>query len=200
MKPETKARMRAIVARMRVDKGTWNELIEAAWINYKEHGRESIPNAFTEAVMDHVLRRYHTKIANGFARVGIYIDPEVPLTADGLALIINERTGLTIDTLTPQSVTAAIDRELSLRMTELLGVPIDSVLNPYEFRSALEQAAINAIHDGRATEFISRKAMAAARRYSTYQRRGLESPEDRKRLANREAQRRYRKTHRQVWD
>lgn len=192
--------MKSVVRHFRVDKGTWNELIESAWIHYKEHGRESITNAFTEAVADRIIGRYQEKLVNGFARAGIEIDPNVALTAQGLAAIVSEQSGIEIDTMTPQSVTAAIDRVLSQRMTALLQVQIDSVLNPYEFRAALEEAAIRAIQDGRATQFISKQAMRAARKYATMQRRGLDTPDEQRRVKNREYQRRYRQTHKLVWD
>lgn len=74
------------------------------------------------------------------------------------------------------------------------------MLNANDFRAALEEAAVAAIQSGRATEFISRKAMQAARKFATMERRGIDTPEERKRIKNREAQRRYRKLNKLVWD
>lgn len=184
---------------MRVDKGTWNELIESAWQYYKDGGRESIQHAFTQAVMDSVLSRYHDKIAAGFRKAGYDIGVE-PLNSAMLAQFVSDKTGLEIATLTPEAVTGAIDRELSARLSEILQVEVTSVLNADTFKASLEQAAIKAIEDGRAVDFISRVARKAARRYATFAKAGISDREMQKRIMNREYQRRWRVNHKLMWE
>ena len=194
-----KASAAKVVRRMRVDAGTWDELIESAWEHYKEGGRESIRQAFTEAVADSVIKRYSEKIRNGFERAGLHIDSDVQLNAKTLAAVVSEKTGLDIETMTPQSVTAAIDKVMAAKATEVLRVPVSSVMNIGEFRQSIEEAALKAIEDGRAVEYISKVAIRAARKFETMKRRGLETKEDQKSYLNRVAQKKFRKTHKLVW-
>lgn len=188
------------IRKLRVDKGSWNDLIDAAYTNYKEHGRESIRDAFTEAVADKVLQRYQVKIAAGFRRAGVEIEDGEPLTAEKLVTIIQDRTGLDIQHLSPEGVTTAVDKLLAERLSALMGVTVTTVFDRDAMMAAMEESVKQAIRDGRAAEFIGKHAMSAARRFATFKRRGVESPEDHRRIMLAWYQKKYRRTHRLVWD
>ena len=188
------------IKKLRVDKGSWNDLIDAAYENYKARGRESIKEAFSEAIADKVLQRYQVKIAAGFRRAGVEIEDGEPLTAEKLLTIIKDRTGLEINNLTPEGVMSAVDRLLSERLSAAMGVTVTTVFDRQAMMAAMDESVKQAIRDGRAAEFIGKHAMRAARKYATFKRRGIESPEDHRRIMLAWYQKKYRRTHRLVWD
>lgn len=188
------------IRRLRVDKGSWNDLIDAAYENYKARGRESIKEAFSEAIADKVLQRYQVKIAAGFRRAGVEIEDGEPLTAEKLLTIIKDRTGLEINNLSPEGVMSAVDRLLSERLSAAMGVTVTTVFDRQAMMAAMDESVKQAIRDGRAAEFIGKHAMRAARKYATFKRRGIESPEDHRRIMLAWYQKKYRRTHRLVWD
>lgn len=188
------------IRKLRVDKGSWNDLIDAAYENYKARGRESIKEAFSEAIADKVLQRYQVKIAAGFRRAGVEIEDGEPLTAEKLLTIIKDRTGLEINNLSPEGVMSAVDRLLSERLSAAMGVTVTTVFDRQAMMEAMEESVKQAIRDGRAAEFIGKHAMRAARKYATFKRRGIESPEDHRRIMLAWYQKKYRRTHRLVWD
>lgn len=188
------------IRKLRVDKGSWNDLIDAAYEHYKERGRESIKEAFSEAVADKVLQRYQVKIAAGFRRAGVEIEDGEPLTAEKLLTIIKDRTGLEINNLSPEGVMSAVDRLLSERLSAAMGVTVTTVFDRQAMMAAMDESVKQAIRDGRAAEFIGKHAMRAARKYATFKRRGIESPEDHRRIMLAWYQKKYRRTNRLVWD
>lgn len=188
------------IRKLRVDKGSWNDLIDAAYENYKARGRESIKEAFSEAIADKVLQRYQVKIAAGFRRAGVEIEDGEPLTAEKLLTIIKDRTGLEINNLSPEGVMSAVDRLLSERLSAAMGVTVTTVFDRQAMMAAMDESVKQAIRDGRAAEFIGKHAMRAARKYATFKRRGIESPEDHRRIMLAWYQKKYRRTHRLVWD
>ena len=188
------------IKKLRVDKGSWNDLIDAAYENYKARGRESIKEAVAEAIADKVLQRYQVKIAAGFRRAGVEIEDGEPLTAEKLLTIIKDRTGLEINNLTPEGVMSAVDRLLSERLSAAMGVTVTTVFDRQAMMAAMDESVKQAIRDGRAAEFIGKHAMRAARKYATFKRRGIESPEDHRRIMLAWYQKKYRRTHRLVWD
>lgn len=189
-----------LVRTKRANAASWNEIIDAAWENYKANGRDSIKDAFTEALADKAIQRYQTKIVNGFARVGVQIDQNEPLTLETLETIIEDRTGLEINGLSPEAITSAVDKLLAQKLSDALGVTVTTVLNKDELINSLDAAIKEAIRSGKAKELISRHAMRAARKWATYARRGITTKEDQRRVDLREYQRKYRRTHRLVWD
>ena len=187
------------LARERVKAGAWNDVLEGAWERYKESGRESLQGAFADEMADRALQRYDGKIRAMFARGGVEIEAGEPLTVATLAALVSDRTGLEITDLSPDTITAAIDRELSARLSEVLRVPVSTVFNKDQLMADVEAGVRLAIEDGRAAELLTKAAVHAARAYATWKRRGIDAQE-RQRIINAAAQRRFRQTHRLVWD
>lgn len=188
-----------IVRTKRASAATWNDLIDSAWEHYKENGRESIRDAVTEAVADAAIKRYQDKIINGFRRAGIEIAPDEPLTAQTLAGVVAERTGLELESLSPDAVMGAVDKLLAERLSQALGVPVTTVFDRDAMLASINAAVLEAIRSGRAAEFVNKTAMKAARRYMTFKRRGI-GPEDAEKISARARQKKFRQTHRLVWD
>ena len=189
---------RVTLARLRVREGFWNDVIEGAWERYKAGGRDSLQGAVQDELTDRALARYADKIRAMFARGGVDIDPEQPITMEVLAGLVSERTGLQLDNLSPESVTAAVDKELSARLSEALRVPVTTVFDKALLMEELKAGVRQAIADGRGAELLTKAMVKSARAYATWKRRGIEEVE-RRRIVNRAYQAKYRRTHKQVW-
>ena len=88
----------------------------------------------------------------------------------------------------------------SERLSAAMGVTVTTVFDRQAMMAAMDESVKQAIRDGRAAEFIGKHAMRAARKYATFKRRGIESPEDHRRIMLAWYQKKYRRTHRLVWD
>ena len=186
-----------IVKHMRIDKGSINDLIDAAWEKYKEGGRESIRDAFTEAAADRAIGRYEEKIRAGFRRGGIEL-PDGALTMQTMQGIIGEQTGLELQGLSADSIVAAVDKLLSKRLSQALGVQVATVMDKDAMLESINAAVLQAIKSGRAGEFVNRHAMHAARRYMAYKNAGV-APDAAPVIGARKRARKFRKTHKLVW-
>lgn len=189
---------RVSLARMRVREGFWNDVIDGAWQRYKDGGRESVRDAVSQELVDRALGRYAEKIRAMFARGGIHIDPEQPITAAFLAELLSERTGLEIDNLSPEAVSAAVDKELSLRLSEVLLVPVSTVFDKEKLKADLMAGVRLAIADGRGAALLTKAMLKSARAYATWKRYSVDEREQRQ-ILNRSYQRKYRLSYRQEW-
>lgn len=189
---------RISLARVRVREGFWNDVIDGAWQRYKDGGRESVQDAVTDELVDRALGRYAEKIRAMFARGGIHIDPYQPITADFLAQLLSDRTGLQIDNLNPETIKAAVDKELSLRLSGVLLVPVSTVFDKERLKTDLIAGVRLAIADGRGAALLTKAMHKTARAYATWKRYSVDEHEKR-RILNRSYQRKYRLSYRQKW-
>ena len=189
---------RVTLARLRVREGFWNDVIDAAWERYKAGGRESVRDALQDELIDRALGRYSEKIRAMFARGGVVIDPEQPITMAVLTELISERTGLELTDLSPETVSAAVDKELSGRLSEALQVPVSTVFDKERLKEDLKAGVRLAIADGRGAALLTKAMLKTARTYATWKRHGVEEREQMQ-ITNRAYQAKYRRTHRQVW-
>lgn len=187
------------LAKIRVREGFWNDVIEGAWERYKAGGRESISEAMNDELVDRALGRYADKIRAMFARGGIDIDPSQEITADFLAQLLSDRTGLQIDDLSPESISAAVDKELSARLSDVLQVQVTSVFDKEQLKASLMDGIRLAIADGRGAALLTKAMIKSARAYATWKRYSVEEHEKR-RILNRGYVAKYRLTHRQTWN
>lgn len=187
----------ALVAKARASRGAINDLIDAAWEHYKANGRESWATAFQEAAADKVVQRFEDKIRNGFSRAGLEL-PAGELNQATMLGVVREQTGLEVTSLDPESVTRAVDTLLAKRLSLALKVQVTTVFDRDALMASINDAVIQAIQSGRAGEWLNAKAYHAARRFATYQKRGV-SMETAKVLAARARQKRYRGTHKLIW-
>lgn len=189
---------RVSLARLRVREGFWNDVIEGAWERYKAGGRESMQDAVSQELVDRALARYSEKIRAMFARGGVVIDQEQPITMAVLTDLISDRTGLDLSDLSPETVAAAVDKELSARLSDALQVPVTTVFDKEKLGEDLKAGVRLAIADGRGAALLTKAMVKTARAYATWKRYGVEEHE-RRRIMNRSYQAKYRLTHRQEW-
>lgn len=181
----------------RAHQATINEFIMLAWEHYKEHGKEDFGLAIREAAADKMLQRYDEKIRNGFARAGFEL-PEGELTQANFLGVINEQTGLELSSLDPESIMGEVDKLMSKRLSESLGVNVTTVFDKDALIECVRAYVLEAIRSGRAAEWIEKGVYTAARRYATYKSRNL-SAATKEVLEARARQKRYRQTHRLEW-
>ena len=186
-----------LVSRLRVNRGAVNDLIDRAYENYKENGRESWSEAFKESAADMVIARYEVKIRNGFARAGLTL-PEGELGQDELLQVVRDQTGLDIYNLNPDAVMQAVDRLLSNRLSQALGVNVSTVMDRDAMIASINASVVEAIRSGRAGKWLSGKAYRAARKMRTLRSRGV-TEETWEILDARRRQKKFRRTHHLQW-
>lgn len=184
--------------KIRVREGFWNDVIEGAWERYKAGGRESIRDAMTEELTDRALGRYSEKIRAMFARGGVVIDPEQPITMSVMTQLVSDRSGLDLSDLSPETVAAAVDKELSARLSDALQVPVTTVFDKEKLGEDLKAGVRLAIADGRGAALLTKAMLKSARAYATWKRYSVLEHEQR-RMWNRVYQRKYRLSYKQVW-
>ena len=112
--------------------------------------------------------------------------------------VVRDQTGLEITNLDPEAITKAVDTLLAKRLSGALKVQVGTVFDRDALMASINSAVVQAIQSGRAGEWLSAKAYHAARRFATYQKRGV-NMETAKVLAARARQKRYRGTHKLIW-
>lgn len=152
-----------------------------------------------QVVAEKALERYQTHLAAAFARYGVQLDPGEQITVPVLLRVINEKTGLDVANLTPDGLSMAVDAHLAGRVSELLGVQVSSVHNLDGLKQNLIDAAKAAVISGRATKLISRGMITKMRAMKAFKDAGVIGELERLKVANRAYQKKYRRTHKEVW-
>lgn len=185
-----------IVHTKRAVRGSVADIAEAVVDRYA--AGEPLSQAVADSVADKIAQRFEVKIRNGFSAAGVEL-PEGPLTADVLKDVIAERTGLELESMSPADVVRAVDAELSRRLSERLGVPVPTVLDAAALVQSLKDYIAEELRSGRGAALLSRAALKAARRMKAL-REAQSEEEELRRARNRLYQKRYRATHREVWE
>lgn len=186
-----------VLYRQRVRAGAWDDVIEAAWQRYVEGGRESLANAWTDELTDRILARYDGKIRALFGRAGVEVGEGETINKAWLLQRLTDSLGVPVEDITPEVIMGAVDRGLAARLSEVLRVPVSTVMDMERLKADVREGVILALQDGRAADLIYDTALAAARRWATWQRHGDDL--DPKTVQNNQAQKKYRKTHRLQW-
>lgn len=181
----------------RANVSTSIDMAESLWDAKKEG--VGWGEAAAELVAEKAVERYQVGIAAAFARYGVDFEPGEKITLQTLLTAIEGKTGLSIQTLTPDGVLSAVDDRVSGRMSELLGFDVGSLIDVDALKQKLIDEAAKAITSGRATKLISKALIKRLRRVKTYKAGGLDTELERKRVLNRANQKYYRRTHKEVW-
>lgn len=185
-----------LVLEKRAKLGALNDAVNAVWDRYA--AGEDLQPAIADAIADAVIKRYEVKLRNGLSRAGVELEEGERLDADKIKQIIEDRTGLELESLSPATVVQAVDKKLAARLSEKLGTQVTSVLNKDTLIAELREYVVEELRSGRAAALISRKALKAARRMATLKRAESDAAELR-RASGAEYQKRYRRTHKQQW-
>lgn len=170
-----------------IDRYSAGEDLETAW------------NATLEAAADRAAQRFEPKIRAAFGRAGIDL-PEGALTIEGIKSAIAERAGLDAgEELTIESISRAVDNTVSSKISQALGVEVPSIMDAGGVQEALRAAVKQAIASGQAARLIGRALNVSIRKIATWRAAQI-AEEDHKRIMSALYQKRYRRTHRLVWD
>ena len=157
-------------------------------------------DAVARVVAEKALEKYQGHIRAAFARVGIVLADGEVINVDVLLRVINEKSGLEIDTLSAAGVSAAVDTQLSAAISQRLGVELPTVMGGIDvIKTALINAAKDAVSSGRATGFLTAAIIKKIRTVKTFENAGLLTEDERIKTLARIRQKKYRRANREVW-
>lgn len=155
--------------------------------------------AVREAMVNAALAKLRPHVVAALRRAGLVVPDDVELTPDALREAINASTGLQIETLDPDGIKAAINDRVAARLSEVLGVEVTQVMDPDALRAEVRAAAVRSVQSGRASALLSAVDIRRLRESATWVRAGI-GPDDRRKYLLRWYQKKFRRTHREVWD
>lgn len=181
----------------RAGEGLETDIAREVFERYKagEDFTESIKAAMVQLAID----RYRPKIEAAMRRAGISVEPGEDLTAETILAALREKTGLDLDDLTPDSVARALDESMARELSNALGVEVSTVLDPETLKQELIDGAIEAVKSGRVNALVTRRMIDKVRTVATWARAGVPMSE-RSQIMGAWYQKKYRRTHKQVWD
>lgn len=157
-------------------------------------------DAVSNVVAARALEKYQDHIRAAFSRAGVDLNPGEVLTVDVLLRVIREKSGLEVDTLSAAGIYSAVDAQLTSQLSSRLGVELPTVMGGVDvIKTALINAAKDAVSSGRATGFISAALIKRIRTIKTLGIDGAKTEEERKKTMSRIYQKRYRRKNREVW-
>lgn len=181
------------LARFRAGEGIENDIANA--ILDALTNDESVTDAVVEVVLDRAIERYQGHIAAMLRRGGFDVEDGEPITVELLMEKISAATGLDLDDLSIDAITAAVDTLAADRLSNALGIEVSTVIDTATLLDELEAAAVAAFADG-AAGLVPRGLYNRARNAATWARLGV----DKKQVQNVLAQRKYRQSNIYDWD
>jgi hypothetical protein len=158
----------------------------------------SFDQAANEVLANRIIERYRGHIAAALRSKGIEIADTDTLDATTLLTIINARTGLTISEWSPDAVKLALDAFMAGRLSDVLGVEVASVQDVDGIKQSLIDSASSAVQSGRPNAFMSKGMIKKIRQAKAWRDGGVPQDERRATLA-RWYQKKFRRTHKSVW-
>ncbi|MDM0119024.1 hypothetical protein [Variovorax arabinosiphilus] len=188
------------IATARDNAGMAQDIIDLVIDNYTDGASwEDSVNAAKDELQRRALERYGPNIRAALRKAGLNFPDERELTPDAVKELVAEQSGLDIDNLTGDGVADAIDGLLSQRLTAVLGVPIQSVLNAEGLKAAVEAGVKEAVANGTAERLLTAGLTKAARRAATWRRAGITEKVEQRKVLNAWYQKKYARKHQQVW-
>ena len=185
------------VAIDRASSGLALEFARGLWEGIK--GGAEITPAMRDALVQAALAKLRPHVVAALRAAGLDVPDDVELTPDSLRQILSDKTGLEIASLDAEGIKAAIRERVARKVSDALGVEVSNVMDPDALRAEVKAAAVQAIQSGRANALISSVQIRQIRQAATWARAGV-APNDRRRYLLRWYQKKYRRTHREVWD
>lgn len=182
----------------RVRQGAWDDVIEGAWERYQAAGRESLADAWTDELTDRILKRYEDKIKAMFRRADVPFEEGETINKEWLCTRLTDTLGVEVSDITPETIKNAVDKAMAQRLSEALGMTITTVMDVEQIKIDISAGVVEALESGRAADLIYDGTLMAARKYATWKRNqteGLNKPA----IQNQIAQKKYRRTHKLVW-
>jgi superfamily II RNA helicase len=167
-------------------------------IRDKMEAGQTLSEAGQEALADRVVQRYSTHIKAAFRKYNFNLQDDEVLDSQTLVRCINEKSGMDIRSLTPDGVLAGVDKMISGRMSELLGVEVTTLTNLEAAKQSLINAAVQSVRSGRASALISKAMIKKIKEKKTWRDNGVSEVKSQAML-NAWYQKKFRRTHVGVW-
>lgn len=188
------------VAISRENVSTSLDIVQAC-IDLKLDGDMTWSDAVAQLVAEKALQKYQGHIRAAFARVGVELAADEIITVPVLLRVIEQKSGLQVESLSSEGVMAAIDGQLSAQLSARLGVAVPSVMGGVDaIKDALISAAKEAVSSGRATKLITAAMIKKIRTVKTFDGAGITTEEEKRKVMARIYQKRYRRHNREVWE
>lgn len=159
---------------------------------------ETWTDSMSQVLVDRIIQRYRGHIAAALRANGVELADTDTLDGETLLRIINERSGLDIQAWNVDAVKTALDTFMAARLSDALGVQVDSVQDVDAIKQSLMAAAADAVQSGRANAFISRAMIKKIRVAKAWNEGGV-PVDDRRKTLSRWYQKKFRRSHVAVW-
>ena len=181
----------------RAGEGLETDIAQQVYDRYK--AGDDLVDSIKGAMVQLAIDRFRPKIEAAMRAAGLPIEDGQELTADTLVSAIKEKTGLELDSLTPEGIASALDGRIARELSAALGVEVTSVKNLESLKAELLASAVRSVQSGRANALMTAQVIKRVRKVATFSKAGV-AVDDRVKTMGALYQKRYRRTHRQVWD
>ncbi len=159
---------------------------------------DTVSEAVQREIADRTIAKYQKHIAAAFRRYGFPLQDGEEINSDVLLRLINERANVNVEHLTADGLRLGFDAAISAKVSELLGVQVDTVQNFDLVKQALISSAVESVQSGRASKLMTRAAIKRVQAVKAWK-VGNVPKVDRADYLNRWYQKKYRRSHVGVW-
>jgi hypothetical protein len=152
-------------------------------------------------VIDFAIEKYREKIVTALRRAGFEVAENAALNQETLAAMLGGRMGVELPDLSPESITLAVTERLKNEASRVLGLDVADIesWDGEVLKEAIKKSALAAVQSGRATKFLSFAKIRALKKLATWKRGNIAQDDQRKYMA-RWYQKKFRRSHKLVWD
>lgn len=160
---------------------------------------QSWADAAKNAATDEALDIYRPKVAAMLRSAGFDVSDDEPLTLGVILQAIQTRTGLDINELDRESVTRAINQQLSIYVSNELGFEIHDVLDTAGLKTQIDNHIKYCVRNNKPSKLVPKRLLAKIREAAAFAQLGY-SYDERRLILNRWYQKKYRRNNKLVWD
>lgn len=155
--------------------------------------------AAKHAATDEALEIYRPKVAAMLRSAGYELADDEPLSLDIVRVAIERRTGLNLGDLSRESVTQAINEQLSIYVSSELGFEVNNVLNTAALKAQIDAHIKDCVRNNKSSKLVPARLLAKIREAAAFAQMGY-SHDEKRMILNRWYQKKYRQNNRLVWD
>lgn len=176
--------------------GAVNQALKQALRDAPEGADQSYFDGVAVAIADAVGAVFERRIRAALRRAGVEL-PDGPVSVASLLAVVRDRSGLDIQTLTPEGIREAVEARLRAAVVDAVGVDLDLT----QGRAAIvQQAAAAALESGRPNKLIGPLELRRLRSLAAGAALGLDvTPKGLRAAQVRIAQRKYRARNKFQW-
>ena len=155
--------------------------------------------AAKNAATDEALEIYRPKVAAMLRSAGYELADDEPLSLDIVRAAIEQRTGLNLGDLSRESVTRAINEQLSIYVSSELGFEVRNVLDTASIKSQIDEHIKDCIRNNKSSKLVPQRLLTKLREVAAFGAMGY-SVDERRLIFNRWYQKKYRRNNKLVWE